>query len=299
MVINEAVSGLLLDEQNPRFPEEVNGQDAAVTALLLDSAEKLVNLARDIAQEGALNPTELPVVVEEDKGLVVIEGNRRLAAIKLLQNPNLAETASEQLGTPLVRKFKALQQIGIGPDSIDVFQAESREAARHWIELRHTGENDGVGIIAWKTWQINNYRRKRGSQADRATMFCEAVEIDFSGDKELLANVAFVRQTKLTTLGRLVADPDVRRDFGFQFIEDGVFFDYTTEDLRAAITRIFFDLSTKKDGISVTDIKTKAQRLQYVADRSEVLPNRAQRLMEPRLPGQNTKDMNPQGMIIN
>lgn len=289
MVINEAVSGLLLDERNPRFREQVNGQDEAVTALLLDAADKLVSLAQDIATEGSLNPTELPVVVEEDGELVVIEGNRRLAALKLLRNPDLAATAAAELGTPLVKKFRTLQQVGVGPDSIDAFQAENREAARHWIELRHTGENDGVGVIGWKSWQTNNYRRRRGSQADRATLFCEAVEADFSGETQLLSDVAAVRRTRLTTLGRLVTDPDVRRDFGFQFGEDEVLFDYETDDLRSGVSRIFSDLSARTGGVSVTDIKSKDQRLKYVADRSDVLPNRANRLSAPRRPGEHPK----------
>lgn len=289
MVINEAVSGLLLDERNPRFREQVNGQDEAVTALLLDAADKLVSLAQDIATEGSLNPTELPVVVEEDGELVVIEGNRRLAALKLLRNPDLAATAAAELGTPLVKKFRTLQQVGVGPDSIDAFQAENREAARHWIELRHTGENDGVGVIGWKSWQTNNYRRRRGSQADRATLFCEAVEADFSGETQLLSDVAAVRRTRLTTLGRLVTDPDVRRDFGFQFGEDEVLFDYETDDIRSGVSRIFSDLSARTGGVSVTDIKSKDQRLKYVADRSDVLPNRANRLSAPRRPGEHPK----------
>lgn len=129
VVINEAVSGLFLDERNPRFREQINGQDEAVTALLLDAADKLVILAQDIATEGSLNPTELPVVVEEDGELVVIEGNRRLAALKLLRNPDLAATAAAKSGTPLVRRFKTLQQVGVGPESIEAFQAENREAA--------------------------------------------------------------------------------------------------------------------------------------------------------------------------
>ncbi|WP_147385307.1 hypothetical protein [Propionibacterium ruminifibrarum] len=288
MVINEAVSGLLLDERNPRFREQVNGQDEAVTVLLLDAADKLVNLAHDIATQNSLNPTDLPVVVEEDGELVVIEGNRRLAALKLLRNPALATAAAAELDEPLVGKFKTLQQIGVGPDSIDAFQADSREAARHWIKLRHTGENDGVGVVGWKSWQTNNYRRRRGSQADRATMFCEAVEVDFPDDTELLSNVVAVRQNRLTTLGRLVADPDVRRDFGFQFDEDAVLFDYETDDLRAGVSRIFSDLALTANGVSVTDIKSKDQRRQYVADRSEVLPNRANRLSTPRRPGEKS-----------
>lgn len=290
MVINEAVSGLLLDERNPRFREQVSGQDEAVTAMLVDAAPKLVNLAQDIANEGSLNPTELPVVVEEDGELVVVEGNRRLAALKLLRNPDLATAASEQLGIELVRQFKALQQIGVGPDSIDVFKAESRDAARHWIELRHTGENDGVGVLGWQAWQTNNYRRRRGSQADRATLFCKAVETDFAGDASLLSDVAAVRRTRLTTLGRLVADPDVRRDFGFLFDGDDVLFEYETEDLRPGVGRIFGDLSARP-GVTVTDIKSKDQRKAYISDRSDVLPDRARRLAEPRTPGEHPSQL--------
>lgn len=285
VVKHEAVSGLLLDERNPRFRDQVTGQDEAVTALLIDAAEKLVNLAQDIATEGSLNPTELPVAVEEDGELIVIEGNRRLAALKLLRNPTLAATAEVELGLPLVKRFKTLQNIGYGPDSIDIFQADSREAARHWIELRHTGENAGVGVIGWKSWQTNNYRRRRGSQADRATMFCEAVEVDFPSDTELLSDVVTVRRNRLTTLGRLVADPNVRRDFGFQFGDDHILFDYETDDLRSGLSRIFSDLSAKSGGISVTDIKSKEQRLKYISGCSDVLPNRANRLSTPRHPG--------------
>lgn len=288
MVINEAVSGLLLDERNPRFPEQVIGQDEAVTAILVDAASKLVNLAQDIANEGSLNPTELPVVVEEDGELVVVEGNRRIAALKLLRNPDLAAAASEQLGVELVTRFKALQQVGVGPEAIDVYQAESREAARHWIELRHTGENDGVGVLGWQAWQTNNYRRRRGSQADRATLFCQAVETDFAGDASLLSNVATVRRTRLTTLGRLVADPDVRRDFGFLFTGDYVLFDYESDDLRPGLGRIFDDLSARP-GVTVTDIKSKDQRKAYISNRSDVLPDRARKLAEPRRPGEHPR----------
>lgn len=296
MVINEAVSGLLLDERNPRFREAVSSQGEAVTELLLDAAEKLINLAQDIAAEGSLNPTELPVAVEEDGGLVVIEGNRRLAALKLLRHPELAATAADSLGLPLVKRFKQLQQVGLGPESIDIFRAKSREAARHWIELRHTGENNGVGILGWKSWQTNNYRRKRGSQADRATVFCEAVESDYPHDTDLLFDVTEVRQNKLTTLGRLVTDPEIRYNFGFQFIDDEVVFDFESDKLHSGFSRIFRDLATKSGGVSVTDIKSKEQRRKYIVDRCDVLPDRASRLSFPRRPGEHG-NLNNSGVI--
>src|SRR5450755_2716340 len=83
------VASLVLDEQNPRFVRTTRSTRESINALLAEAPAKLLALAQDIAREG-VNPTELPVVVEEDDNNVVIEGNRRIAALKLLLNPDLA-----------------------------------------------------------------------------------------------------------------------------------------------------------------------------------------------------------------
>lgn len=281
MIQNEPISGLLLDETNPRFADAVSSQVDAISALLRDAPTKMLNLAKDIVAEASLNPTETAVAVEEDGELVVIEGNRRLACLKLLANPDLAADAGAHLEIDLVKRFKALAGSGSYPSTMDVFLAEDRDAAKHWIDLRHTGENDGVGVLEWAAWQTNNYRRKRGSQADRATIFCEAIELTFPEDATLLEAVAAVRRTRLTTLGRLIADPDVRSNLGFDFQSDSIVYHYSPEDLRTGIARIFSDLA---GDLSVTDIKTKAQRRAYVADRHDALPDRSRRLPEPQVP---------------
>lgn len=253
-------------------------QSEAINALLTDAPTKLLALAKDIVTQGSVNPTELPVVVEEDGELVMIEGNRRLAALKLLRNPQLCSDPA------LTKRFETLAKEGIGPSDLDVFAADSREDAKHWLDLRHTGENDGVGVLEWASWQANNFRRRRGSQADRAAIFCSAVEAEFPDQTELLANVAEVRRARLTTLGRLVADPHVRREFGFDFVEDGVVFYYPGLDLLPSIERIFTDLA---GDIGVSQIKSKDQRSDYVKDRAGALPPRSERLSQPRSPGED------------
>lgn len=292
MTQNEPISGLLLDESNPRFAESVTGQDDAVTALLLDGASKLINLAKDIVEQGTLNPTEIPVAVEEDNGLVVIEGNRRLASLKLLANPELAKAAGDKLGTNLVKSFTDIAKTDSAPTDMDVYVAADREAARHWIELRHTGENHGVGVLEWASWQANNFRRKRGSQADRATIFCNAVEVTFPDDADLLRDIRYVRRTKLTTLGRLVADPEVRGSFGFAFEDDELVFLYEPDDLVEGMRRIFGDLAGT---LTVTEIKTKVHRGEYIRKRSDVLPDRSRKLDNARRPGRDSVDSGGSG----
>ncbi|MEP7763671.1 hypothetical protein [Sanguibacter sp. 25GB23B1] len=278
MTQNEPVSGLLLDESNPRFAANALGQDDAVTALLVDAPSKMVNLAKDIVEQGMLNPTEIPVAVEEDGHLVVIEGNRRLACLKLLMNPDLAAPATKQLALDLVKRFRDIAKSGLAPTEVEVHVAANREAAKHWLDLRHTGENDGVGVLEWASWQANNFRRKRGSQADRAAVFCDAVEATFPDDEQLAADIVKVRRNRLTTLGRLVADPEVRANFGFTFEDDELVLFYEPKDLIEGFRRIFSDLA---GDLTVTEIKTKEQRAEFIRKRNDTLPDRSKKLSSP------------------
>lgn len=272
------VSSLLLDLQNPRFRNPVDAERAALREHLATERDKLVALAKDIATQGAVNPTELPVVVREGDHFVVIEGNRRLAALKLLLQPELAD---EDAPT-----FRRLSSDGAVPGDVVCYVAETRDAARHWIDLRHTGENGGAGVVPWEAWQANNFRRRPGSQADWASRFCDAVEAEYADDANLLTNVETVRYSRLTTLGRLVADPRVREEIGFSFEDGRAVFEFPKEAMQKGIARIFQDLAGE---IGVSQIKNKEQRERYIDDMREDLPPKTTRLGKPR-PAGNVQD---------
>ena len=276
------VSSLLLDLQNPRFRNSVDAERAALREHLATERDKLVALARDIATQGAVNPTDLPVVVREGEHFVVIEGNRRLAALKLLLQPELAD---EDAPT-----FKRLSSDGAIPGDVVCYVAETRDAARHWIDLRHTGENGGAGVVPWEAWQTNNFRRRPGSHADRASRFCDAVEAEYADDANLLANVETVRYNRLTTLGRLVADPRVREEIGFSFEDGRVVFEFPKEAMQKGIARIFQDLAGE---IGVSQIKNKEQRQRYIDDMREDLPPKTTRLGKPRPAGSVQDSVTP------
>src|SRR4051794_35249026 len=115
MYAEHPVTGLLLDENNPRFGEPASSQREALNKLLTAAPQKLLRLAEDIAAE-SINPTELPVVVEEGGGLVVVEGNRRLAALKLLRKPDHADDPG------LAARVQKIAQTGVGPDTVFCYQ---------------------------------------------------------------------------------------------------------------------------------------------------------------------------------
>jgi hypothetical protein len=270
------ISQLLLDQQNPRFPP-TSSQKESIQLLLADEPPKLLNLAEDIAKLG-LSPLDVICVVYEGRQPVVVEGNRRVAALKLLRRPSLA--GHKVIAAELTK----IGANGKGPDKIDCYVAASREDARHWIELRHAGEMDGVATKRWSSEQTNRFRRIRNSQADKASRFSDAVLREFPDDHALAADIAAARNARLTTIGRLVGDPDVARAFGFQFTDDDVLLDYQSSDLIQGFRKIFGDM---RNG-SVTDIKNKGHRQDYVLKSGSVLPDPNKRLANPRLPGSTT-----------
>ena len=81
------VKNLLINTENPRFAP-VKDQQSAIDTMLIDKRSNLKNLAKDIAEKG-LNPGELLYVTKENKKYIVLEGNRRLTAIKLITDPQL------------------------------------------------------------------------------------------------------------------------------------------------------------------------------------------------------------------
>lgn len=280
LITTYPVASLLLDQSNPRLRHTVESQRDAVNAHLEKRADQLLNLARDIAEHGEINPTELPIIVEEAGDLIVIEGNRRLAALKLLSNPSLAHDAGYKA------EFQKIAKSGIVPTEVTCAKLASREDAAHWLQLRHTGANEGRGVVRWGTYEQFKFKelvlKSRPGHNDRAVAFLTAVEKEFDDQPQLLTHLEIVRTQRLTTLGRLVSDPEVRRAFGFDFEGDKVVFHYRRDEMLPGIVRIFSDLAEK---LGVSAIKNKTEREGYIKHSRAVLPDRATRLGQPWEPG--------------
>jgi ParB-like chromosome segregation protein Spo0J len=129
------VESLLLDPMNPRHGVEVEGQEEVINAFLQDrtkaqqdrtKAQHLIQLAKDIAEHGP-SPIDLALVVPEDGVYTVVEGNRRVLAMKLLKNPALARGS---------RIEKAIQEASRHSRTLGDMRcmvAPSREEAKSWF----------------------------------------------------------------------------------------------------------------------------------------------------------------------
>lgn len=155
------LSLIKLDQENVRFGRDVaQNQREAIELMMADpeDAKKILKLAEHIASHG-LDPTELQLVTpdpDEEGSFIVLEGNRRLTALKLLQKPDLCPDER------LVKGF-VLAQSKLNPDflrEVECSRVPTRSDGDIWVELKHTGQNAGIGRVSWDS-DIRDERRAR------------------------------------------------------------------------------------------------------------------------------------------
>ncbi len=86
---------LQLDPDNPRFELTTRNQDAILAHLLRD--HDVITLAKSIAEAKQLWPTETILTYFDGKQHIVLEGNRRTAACKVLLNPEILPDIAQDL----------------------------------------------------------------------------------------------------------------------------------------------------------------------------------------------------------
>lgn len=157
------VSQLDLDNQNPRG-NVVDNQTAALRELLSveKDAEKIYALASNICEMGMLDPGDRIYVIAskmEPDRYIVLDGNRRLTALRLLSQASLIDREDIGISSVTRQRFKRLQRDYAGrfPIEVDVVVFNSRQDANKFIRLRHTGENSGAGRSAWSALQIARF----------------------------------------------------------------------------------------------------------------------------------------------
>ncbi len=125
------VAQLSFDPENPRFTPDIDVDIKSDQDVIreLDRSADLGELVQSIAASGYVDIEPL-VVLQSKNNLIVLEGNRRLAALKILLDPKLAEAAGITL--PPIDETKR------GTFScVTVYRVETREEARDFIGFKH------------------------------------------------------------------------------------------------------------------------------------------------------------------
>lgn len=136
-----SVANLHLDAKNPRLGRETSARAPREIIQYLFEHDKALEVAQSIAARGYF-PNEPLLAIKENEQLVVVEGNRRLAALKALRQPGLLEGATQRQTERLSRQIENPDDIA----KVPVTLAPSRRATDRQIAGKHVG----TPVLAWQ-----------------------------------------------------------------------------------------------------------------------------------------------------
>jgi hypothetical protein len=200
--VNIPVANINLDKSNMRIAwmEDSQISQSTLISLLWDNCN-IKEIIKSIELSGFYQH-EVPVVIEdhEEKGrYIVVEGNRRLAALKIIQNPALVSLTQKKWLEDLSQKVKADIEI------IPVCIAPSRDACMSLLVSKHASEDHSSWKPLMQAYLYWNYLREHSgvSRESIASIFGTTL-------------AAFNSHLKLYNLFRLIKgiegfDPDVQK----------------------------------------------------------------------------------------
>lgn len=252
---------LRLNKENDRhgpLPSEIE----AIEWLLTHHREHMINLAKDVAAHG-LSPIEsilvLPSGEKEATGdFVVWEGNRRIAALKILEDTNRCHDAE------LRRKFTDIKRDAkvVVPRKVECTIAPSAEEADRLIELRHQGLQDGVGTVPWDARQKDRHQQRLGKRGRYAIsqQVLDAMADKLAGD---LPDKVKAQDFPISTLDRILNNA-YARDFLGLSTEGGTAQRVLEErETLKGLTKILRDIS---DGMPVRKVYSAELIRKYLDD---------------------------------
>lgn len=235
------ITRIYLDNENPRH-DPIDSEPDIIAHLIAKDGVK--PLARDIAEAGATSPLERIGVIAHptvQNAYISVEGNRRVCALKLLADPDKADSeANKKYFRRLAGKMKTL------PEAIEAVVFKDRTSARRWVSLRHEGEQGGVGTKQWGSEEkarFNNQGARRSNPNVQAYLLK-----DYARQKGLLG-ARQIEEVNVTTLTRYLSNPLFRATLGL-VDHKTLTITVPAEEFDRAVTRFLVDSLDAASGVN-------------------------------------------------
>ncbi|MBE3128291.1 MAG: hypothetical protein IMZ60_01265 [Actinobacteria bacterium] len=189
------VENLLLDPFNPRLSELNNPTQEEIIEQLIKH-EDVLSLSLRIAERGFL-PSEILIAYKNGNSTYVLEGNRRLAACKLLLEPN---KASEKYK----KRFQSLSE-KVNKDNlkeINLVISPNRKDADYIIAGRHTE----ISIKKWRLMDQANFYYRRIKDGETIDNLSKSVGVSASKVKRLVASYNMCLRARHLPLSKIAKE---------------------------------------------------------------------------------------------
>ncbi len=251
------VASLQLDETNPRLSQGPSQRVQRDIVQYLFDHEDAAHIARSIARNGYF-PNEALLAVQRQNRHVVIEGNRRLAALKALLEPAILEGRYKRVVERLLHASGPFA----APRVVPVTVAPDRASTDRQIAVRHVG----ASVRRWRPENKANFILAKLDEGYDEKTLKEAFTFtaaDLRDARELKAIAGLARSldlptdlksrlyspdpAMLTTLHRVFDSPPGREALHVERNADQVFRVTTAKaDFLRGVTRLVTDVLREK-----------------------------------------------------
>ena len=235
--------------ENPRHAIGNNEIDTLKKLFEAVGTQFMLNLAKDIKEHGLLENQQIVVVYSERyKKYVVYEGNRRIAAIKLLMNPEKFNFLSKVT----IDKVKRIAKNAALIDTVDCYVTDEDEA--FWIMERvHSGEDKGRGTKEWGAREKENFQVRRNNVKNLSYLINFYVQ-EYCGGLDITTILPF------TTIQRIFNNREIRKAIGLDITNEKTF----TVDSMNLVVEVSKWIAKESDeqGVAVTRLFNKARTIE-------------------------------------
>lgn len=258
---------LSLWDENARFPDKYfnKSEEELIKYFCIKKNFKIENLAKEIIKDFDLPQLEKLVVYNTGEQNIVLEGNRRLAVYKLLNNPNLAPSDI------LKNKFLELKKnTGIDSSfSFDCLVTNNKVEGFRYIERKHTKGNNEVG---WGDQERTNYNVRRGNATEKEEFKVAIAKIIKDLDIPDILKEQILGPGYVTSFWRILESSVAWKAYGFNLKNNGeleIKDDNFEKKLKVIILNVLQkqDFSKRKiDSRSLNTNKEKEEYLKSITD---------------------------------
>jgi hypothetical protein len=251
------VAKLRLDLRNPRLPDEPDSQREAFEHMSDVQGSKLLALCKHIARHGLSPAQRFIVIPDDDNQFIVLDSNRRLTALRALEQPDLVQGQFNETEMRLLRQLADTYE---PPEDVPCVVFSKREDADVWVELLHEGESDGAGLVAWSAQQKVRHRARSGTKA----VHLQVLEFVRNGGSLSPDTVKrYDRGTyPVSTLERALTTPHVRQKLGIELEDGQVLTKYPKSEVLKGLAKLVDEIGTGT--VKVAQFMTVGDRVAYI-----------------------------------